>query len=59
LETTGGCGGVDPLAQRDERHSEGLEFVEQQDQVPQVAPSRSSRQHTRTSNRRRFPSATS
>jgi hypothetical protein len=38
LQPTGRRGRVDPLAQADERNAYGVELVEQQDQVPQVAP---------------------
>ena len=38
LQTPGGCTEVNPLAQRHESDPEGLQFLEQRDQVLQVAP---------------------
>ena len=37
LELAGGCGGVDPLVQRHERDSQRVEFVEEGNQVLQIA----------------------
>ena len=38
LQPAPGCGRVDPLAQAHECNAYGVELVEQQDEVPQVAP---------------------
>ena len=54
LQPPGWCGGVDTLAKGDECDAEGLEFIEQQNQVPEVAPEPvQAPAHTRTSKRLR------
>jgi hypothetical protein len=38
LEPTGWCRGVDPFTERDEGDPDGLEIIEERDEVLQVAP---------------------
>jgi hypothetical protein len=37
LKPPGWCGGIDSLTQTDERDAEGLEIIEERDQVPEVS----------------------
>jgi hypothetical protein len=41
LQLAGGCGRVDALGEAHERDADGVQLLEQRDQVPQIAASRS------------------